>query len=669
MKKFYAVLTAAMAVSGAYAVDFVPFNGSLDATRNTAIAVPGHARVQRASAANLPSNMWGYSCDIASWSGFGQALTDFKMASKYDESLVKVLAGKKISQIGFVAPVLQASTSGLEMKLFITYDLDKDPVAEVTYTSTGSVVGQNGVTPKYDIVTLPTPVTIEEGKPFYVGVSAAKIQYIGSGQNARADYPVAFDGVPYPGGEGLLYTSKEMGQWQNGSSRGTACFYLGLDKAPENIVRVIGTYLPESAINGEQIMGQVNIFNLCDGSIPSLDMAVQLGSQAAKTFTASPDTRTLYYATSQGGQVGAVPGHTMGMGLFTGMPVDQTGKNVPLTVTLTKSGQNDIAWTVPVESSINVFDQGTGYKRNVVVEEFTGTWCPWCVRGIVGMEYMNKKYSDGSYIGIAVHAGDRMESDTYVQVANAYAGGFPSAMVNRYTSIDPNSEEIEESYKTAVAYPAYGKIDMTLKDIDKAKGTVSVETSSEFLYGGKYAVAYVVKENNVGPYTQQNAYAGGRYGEMGGFEKKGSTVSQMYDEVGRDIFGLAGLENSLPATVETGKAYTHSYNVSIANVGKKDNAYKIADTSIVAMIIDQENGVVVNAVEKKLSELGVAGIEADAASQVTVEGGMISAGVDADVYTVDGRRVARIAAGEGVNVDAGIYIVRAGRGAVKVAVK
>ncbi len=41
----------------------------------------------------------------------------------------------------------------------------------------------------------------------------------------------------------------------------------------------------------------------------------------------------------------------------------------------------------------------------------------------------------------------------------------------------------------------------------------------------------------------------------------------------------------------------------------------------------------------------------------------------AEVYTIDGRRVASISAGNGASVDAGIYIVRVGGKSVKVFVK
>ncbi len=51
----------------------------------------------------------------------------------------------------------------------------------------------------------------------------------------------------------------------------------------------------------------------------------------------------------------------------------------------------------------NILSLESGFKRNLVFEEGTGTWCGWCVVGYAGMEYMKETYGDKGFIGIAVH--------------------------------------------------------------------------------------------------------------------------------------------------------------------------------------------------------------------------------------------------------------------------
>ena len=61
------------------------------------------------------------------------------------------------------------------------------------------------------------------------------------------------------------------------------------------------------------------------------------------------------------------------------------------------SGSSEVTvLPVPIDQPTLTFKVGNAggakelYPRRMVVEEGTGTWCPWCVRGIVGMEYMTE---------------------------------------------------------------------------------------------------------------------------------------------------------------------------------------------------------------------------------------------------------------------------------------
>ncbi len=164
------------------------------------------------------------------------------------------------------------------------------------------------------------------------------------------------------------------------------------------------------------------------------------------------------------------------------------------------------------------------------------------------MEYMTEKYTDGSYIGIAVHANDRMQATSYAPMIQSYYSNFPTAIVNRDASIDPNSQEMEQAYQYYSAIRGAGQVEL---DIEKINGTTDadVKATAEFAVPGKYAIAYVVKENGVGPYQQQNAYAGGRYGAMGGFEKKGNPYAQWYSTTWQSTYStLSALKARSPKT-------------------------------------------------------------------------------------------------------------------------
>ena len=103
-----------------------------------------------------------------------------------------------------------------------------------------------------------------------------------------------------------------------------------------------------------------------------------------------------------------------------------------------------------------------------------------------------------------------MESESYSPMVQNYFSGFPSAVVNRSILIDPNADELETAYLNSVAMPAYAKIDVNVDAIDGSN--LKLTSSSEFALSEPCLVAYVLKEDNVGPYSQSNYYAGGGSG-------------------------------------------------------------------------------------------------------------------------------------------------------------
>ncbi len=61
-------------------------------------------------------------------------------------------------------------------------------------------------------------------------------------------------------------------------------------------------------------------------------------------------------------------------------------------------------------------------NKLVIGEEATGTWCGWCPRGAVALNWMDKDY-EGFWQGIAVHNGDPMTDATYDNAIGNYIAG------------------------------------------------------------------------------------------------------------------------------------------------------------------------------------------------------------------------------------------------------
>ncbi|MEN9317452.1 MAG: hypothetical protein RL712_22 [Bacteroidota bacterium] len=227
-------------------------------------------------------------------------------------------------------------------------------------------------------------------------------------------------------------------------------------------------------------------------------------------------------------------------------------------------------------------------KGKVVIgEEATGTWCQWCPRGAVALKTMHDKYS-GFFQGIAVHNNDPMENPYYDAAIASKISGYPSALVDRGTKMDPSAMGGDFIKRVQVA--PKGIMDIAAKyDAATSTMSVSVETTIESDISGDFRIACALVEDDVtgttSGYSQSNAYAGGGSGVMGGFEKLPNPVpaSQMvYDHVGRLIAPtFAGLPNAFGASATAGQKFVHNFNFTI------EAGWDLTQMHIVSMFIDK----------------------------------------------------------------------------------
>ncbi len=234
------------------------------------------------------------------------------------------------------------------------------------------------------------------------------------------------------------------------------------------------------------------------------------------------------------------------------------------------------------------------FLRKLVVEEATGGWCKWCVRGLVGMAYMREHYPD-SFIGIGVHDGDAYEIKEYNDWMDGNISGYPSALANRvkYTAsngrvralvIDPNAEEIEQYLNDMYPFSEY-QLALTAELV--SEGRVKFTTEMQFLVdndNADYRLAFVVLEDKL-PILQSNAYAGGINGEMGGFEDLPSHVNIEIDDVARAIYpSVDGSSELVPAQVVKGETYTVEYEAELPAIADGNNVWAVV------MLLDGTSG-------------------------------------------------------------------------------
>lgn len=220
--------------------------------------------------------------------------------------------------------------------------------------------------------------------------------------------------------------------------------------------------------------------------------------------------------------------------------------------------------------------------KMVLGEEATGTWCQWCPRGAVYMDYMENTYPD-FWAGVAVHNGDPMTNDTYDAGLGNLISGYPSSVVDRGPDNDPSTLETAFLQKIITPPTAYLMNGATY-DSDTRELMVSVTADFQMAASGDWRIGVIITEDGVtgtgSGYNQSNAYSGGGSGEMGGYELLPSPVpaSQMvYDHVGRAIApGFEGLQNSFPSSIDSGSSHVQCFSFTLPVSWNEDEIHIIS---------------------------------------------------------------------------------------------
>lgn len=328
-------------------------------------------------------------------------------------------------------------------------------------------------------------------------------------------------------------------------------------------------------------------------------------------------------------------------------------------------------WVEAVGDESSATGKVSAYKRLIVAEEVTGTWCGYCVRGIVAMADMKSGYGD-SFLGIAVHNGtesweDPMSMPEYTDwlFSKFNMSGYPHCTVNRMVTYTGDPGNIFTYYSLLKYKENYTGLDLEA-DVDaeakKVKARTTLYTSRD-IEESNLRLAYVVIENDVhcgdtvdengkpiryNGYEQNNYYAGGGMGEMGGFEDMPEIIpgkDMWYQDVARYISdGFGGIEGSLPSEIKEGVGVSHEEEIILP-----DNIRQYENTELAVLLINGKTQEIVNAEVISLKDFfnpgSVDGIEGMETIFINRSGNTIKAECDAtltalNLYTSDGRLAA-----------------------------
>lgn len=621
---------------------------------------PANGRISPTVASETGSMVWGYATDNVVPDIYPEGFNGYILVGM-PGNVSNMFAGDKITSLILGRGVFQEEEPLIDV--YITKDLYGEPV----YVMKDQVfIGETGEWVEFP---LETPFEIEAGETYYMGFKYANIHEGNcaivtdmvptSDPNAEI---IGFDGTfTWEDEDGTIHEEPiDLYYMQIGDQVGSACVRARIegDKFPQYNLQVVDPVFPTFKHTDEEFEVTMTVVNKAAQTINKINGRWLVDGEESGTFEL--DNLDIANGTQKELHIA-------------GISIPTEGEHIVAVELLKLDGNDD---EDPSNNSASDYvltmNPGSGFQRNVLVEEGTGTWCGNCPRGIVGMEYMNETYPDGTFVGIAEHDEDEMytEAFDYMLYNYFYSMGFPSCVLDRVPAllIDPAKEVLEPAFLERREIPSYA--DITIKSAEVEGNMLHVDVAANFAFdlndaNLRWAVA--IKENNVGPYRQSNYYANGAMGELEGWDDKGSKVNTYFNEVGRNIETCEGLPDSFPTQISASEPCEMNMEISL------DNVTDVNETTVVAIILNGRNGTVVNSKQMKVSELvGIDEIASAATVKIMAGKGTLTVEGDftrAEVYSVAGVRMASLSAGETVNLPAGLYIVKAGEKSQKVMVK
>ena len=341
------------------------------------------------------------------------------------------------------------------------------------------------------------------------------------------------------------------------------------------------------AIEGAEFEMRIGIRNLANTDLTHMDVVVSPEGGTEATFTLT--------------DLNIPP---FGRGFF-GVPatmvMDTDDQMYNIELTNLNTGEDEDKSNNALDFMVEYVEPADGSAA--VVEEATGTWCTWCPRGAT---YLDRAFTcfEDHFVGIAVHNQDPMVHAAYDDALTSGVGfpGFPSVVLDRGNYLDP--ADIFVPIKNKILLPPQVDIDATVT-LDTETRELNVSATGTFntdIPAGYRWNAIIVEDSVTGTaaaYNQINAYAGGRFGIMGGYENLPSSVPasmMVYDHVARELLGgYTGVAGSIP---DLGPGETSSFDFDTWTVPTQYDLNKIK----VAILVHNGSGRIINGGEFEPSE-------------------------------------------------------------------
>lgn len=299
-----------------------------------------------------------------------------------------------------------------------------------------------------------------------------------------------------------------------------------------------------------------------------------------------------------------------------------------------------------------------------LVEEYTGTTCGYCPRGLVGMDKMNRMFGN-DFVGVSYHQYASVDPMDFGYIYSNPVSGYPIVYLDRSVETDPylgnetSGFHFDEVWKSVRDQFSPVGVDLTAQFTDEAQTVIAVKsvTSAAYDMPGNYRLTYILtgdslvgKGNQWGqtnyfvektgsyPDPDMSKYTGGSdielnmvYNDVALAWSEEAVEQRQYEVQGNMLtYNIhdSGIEGSLPETLSASQPAEHSYVFDIAAnkvVQKKDKL------SVVVAIVDYDTRKIINAnkvLVRPYSATGISDLESQEPMKVTKS-----------YYSIDGKRL------------------------------
>ena len=433
-----------------------------------------------------------------------------------------------------------------------------------------------------------------------------------------------------------MHTSRSVRKWRNlpeTAYYGMGAYAMVVRLTGDNVKEHAAALLPPDELNTYLAVGKKTTLTLTlenhgTAAISNIDYEMTIGGETIEKHV---------NVTVKGSYFGSKAN------LKVEIPAQQTAGTYPVSITVKKLDGVDNEDVQPTTTFTMAY-LSEFPKHKPLMEEYTGTWCQYCPRGMAGMEAMNKLYPD-DFVGVAFHNGDPMQvTALYPNDVNSFPNGYLDRVlnVNPFSGTNGGSLGIKDDWKRRQNIIAPASIELKAVWADEAQTKLEVTSTTTFVRDFKnspYQLTYILTadglKGDTNDWWQVNALSGDAEAKkdpyLAVFANQSSPIKNIeYNDVAIQLSNSRALamEGTLPGSVEGGKGYEHKYVFDVTENELVQDKTKLRP---VVVLIDTTTGEAVNA-----DKVGVSS-ETDGISEIPSDDELQRA--DGRSYDLQGREL------------------------------